>query len=454
MVFAGTGPEDAVHAKGESAPVRHPGIPRLPRAVEPGTLRCRKPTVHVAYLVNQYPKVSHTFIRREIQALEQLGVGVSRISVRGVEDLQDPADRAEQTKTHVLLRNKGKLATAALRTLIGSPLRSLNALRTAWRCGRTSVRGVGGWLAYWVEAAALRTLLADRGVRHVHAHFGTNPAAVAMLCRLLGGPTYSFTLHGPDEFDGPRELHLGKKVEHASFVAVISHFALGQLARWIRPQDIDKLAIVRCGLDPTYFTAPPRPATPPPRFVCIARLAPEKGHWFLLQAAAELWRSGQRFELVLAGDGPLRALLEQQIRDQGLGDCVRITGWIDNQQVRELLHGSRTLVSASLAEGLPVVMMEAFAMRVPVIATSIAAVGELVEHGQSGWVVNSSDSTALATAMAEALAAEPAELARRGEHGHRRCLHQHDVLRAAGVLRERFTKVLGTATDPVQAPRP
>lgn len=396
--------------------------------------------MHVAYFTNQYPKVSHTFIRREIHALERLGVQVSRFGIRPVADLKDPADLAEQAVTHVLLAHKVALLRDALATFVGHPLRSLKALRTAWRCGRSSLRGVGGWLAYWVEAAALRTMLHKRGIDHVHAHFGTNPAAVTMLCRLLGGPSYSFTLHGPDEFDGPRELHLDAKVRHAAFVAVISHFGRGQLARWCAPEDVEKLVVVRCGLDPKYFEAPPRPTQLPKRFVCVARLAPEKGHAFLLDAAERLHRDGRDFEIVFAGDGPLRASLQARIDAAGLHDKVTITGWIDNQKVRDLLLSARCFVSSSLAEGLPVVLMESFAMGVPVVATAIAAVGELVEHGKSGWVVNSGDAAALAAAMGEALDADDATLAAMGEHGRNKCRSQHDVDAAAAILREQFDR--------------
>jgi len=147
----------------------------------------------VAYLVNQYPHVSHSFIRREIAALEKNGVTVVRFSIRpsGL-DLVDAADVVERTKTRVLL-GAGPLAllSALVATALGRPGAWLGALGAAIRMGRRSERGVLRHLFYLVEACLLvRSLRGADAVDHLHAHFGTNPAAVAMLTRMLGGPSY------------------------------------------------------------------------------------------------------------------------------------------------------------------------------------------------------------------------------------------------------------------------
>src|SRR5262249_42051243 len=157
----------------------------------------------VAYLVNQYPHVSHSFIRREVVALEALGVPVERFSVRpSPADLVDPADRAERDRTYVLLAaGPAGLLAAALGTAASRPVRWARALALAVRLGRRSQRGVVRHLAYLAEACLLMRRLRDCGAGHLHAHFGTNPAAVALLTRVLGGPPYSFTVHGPEEFD-------------------------------------------------------------------------------------------------------------------------------------------------------------------------------------------------------------------------------------------------------------
>src|SRR6476469_4622431 len=152
----------------------------------------------VAYIAPYYPHVSHSFIRREIAALEQLGFSIERFSLRPSHNLVDPADQAEATKTTVLL-DAGFLGLigAALRAAIASPIRFVHALMLAIRCGRRSERGVVRHLIYLAEACHFARRVARQRVEHVHAHFGTNAATVAMLARTLGGPMFSFTVHGP-----------------------------------------------------------------------------------------------------------------------------------------------------------------------------------------------------------------------------------------------------------------
>ena len=114
-------------------------------------------------------------------------------------------------------------------------------------------------------------------VGHLHAHFGTNPAAVAMLARLLGGPPYSFTVHGPDEFDQPRELSLRDKIAHAKAVVAVSEFGRSQLYRWTPLSDWRKIHVVRCGVDASFLAAGPQAIADTRRLVCVGRLAPQKG---------------------------------------------------------------------------------------------------------------------------------------------------------------------------------
>ena len=157
-------------------------------------------TVPIAYLTNQYPAISHTFIRREILALERLGLTIHRYSARRSKfGLVDPVDEAEARRTTVLLDQGPKgLAAALARTAAVAPARFAAATRLAQRLGRRSDRGMARHGAYLAEACVLRDAVRAQGVGLVHAHFGTNSATVAMLCHELGGPPWSFTVHGPE----------------------------------------------------------------------------------------------------------------------------------------------------------------------------------------------------------------------------------------------------------------
>lgn len=394
----------------------------------------------IAYLVNQYPQSSHSFIRREIAALEGMGLTVHRFTLRHTAaKLVDEGDARERQRTRAVLAEGGlKLVGALLKTFIAHPVASARALRLGWRIGRRSQVGVFRHLIYLAEACVLRGWLKAAGVDHLHAHFGTNSTTVAMLCHALGGPGYSFTVHGPEEFDDPKGLSLGEKARRARFVVAVSSFGRSQLYRWCEPGDWAKIQIVHCGVDDLFLAAAAASPSAAARLVCVGRLAEQKGQLLLVRAAAMLAREGVAFELVLVGDGEMRPQIEAVIAEHGLGDRVRIAGWMSNEAVRQEMLAARALVLPSFAEGLPVVIMESLALGRPVISTYIAGIPELVEPGVTGWLTPAGDVDALAAAMRAALAAEPQELARMGRAGAERVAQQHSAKTEAAKLAEHF----------------
>ncbi len=407
----------------------------------------------VAYLVNQYPRTSHSFIRRELQALEALGVEVWRYSLQPAgEALSFEADRLEAAKTRIVLAGGlPALLLAAASVALRRPAAFVGALRLAFTMGWRSDRGLPRHLAYLAEACLLLGWLERAGVQHLHAHFGTNPAAVAALCRRLGGPTFSFTVHGPEEFDKPEFLALGEKIRLASFVVAISSFGRSQLFRWARHADWPKLQVVRCGVGDDLLAAPLTPVPAAPRLVCVARLSEQKGHLLLVEAAGRLAAEGVAFELTLVGDGPLRPAVEALIARLGLGERVRLAGWMDGEQVRAQLLASRALVLPSFAEGLPVVVMEALALGRPVVSSAVAGTPELVETGVTGWLVPAGSVEGLVAAMRAALAADPAQLAVLGRAGAARVAANHDAGREAARLAALFE---GAVRGPAPGPAP
>ncbi len=217
---------------------------------------------------------------------------VLRISVRATQDdLPDAEDRAELARTIVLLDGPAGMARALFATLVAAitrPLRFARALGMALGMARAGGAGVVRHLAYLAEACRLSELLAAGGIRHVHVHFGTNPAAVARLARALSGISYSMTVHGPDEFDAPRGLSLREKIADARFTAGVSSFGRSQLMRWAEVADWPRIGVVRCGVDRAFLDHPPVAASDSKRLVCVARLGAQKGLPLLLDAAAQL----------------------------------------------------------------------------------------------------------------------------------------------------------------------
>jgi glycosyltransferase involved in cell wall biosynthesis len=295
--------------------------------------------------------------------------------------------------------------------------------------GRRSERGTLRHFVYLSEAAVLARWLRLSGADHLHAHFGGHTTTVALLCRLLGGPPFSFTIHGVDEYDTIEE-----KVSEAAFVLAVSSFGKAQLYRRVNLRDWPKIHEVHCGVDDDLLKAPLTPVPEAPRLVCVARLSVEKGHLILLEAAARLVAEGLHFEIVLVGDGPLRPTVEEQVRRLGLSNQVRFRGWMSAGQVHEAILASRALVLPSFSEGMPVVIMEALALGRPVISSMLSGIPELVVPGRSGWLVPAGSVEALSTAMKDALDAPPSRLEAMGRAGAASVSERHDATREARRL--------------------
>ncbi|MCE2745135.1 MAG: glycosyltransferase [Burkholderiales bacterium] len=399
-------------------------------------------TDKVAYLVNQYPKVSHTFIRREILALEAKGLKVSRFSVRGWEnELPDPVDEQERQKTRYLLQEGMMgLLSAGISVFLQRPKVFLKTLWLTLRISMRADRPLPFHLVYLLEACKALQWLEQEKIEHVHAHFGANSTTVAMLIRLLGGPTYSFTVHGPEEFDKPEFIHLGLKVQHAAFVVAITSYCRSQIFRWISYSHWYKVKIVHCGIDENFYSNAPDTVVTEPRLVCVGRLCEQKGQLILLEAAQRLQQKGIPFQLILAGDGEMRPEIERQIDQRNLRQQVQITGWISSMQVRDELLKSKAMVLPSFGEGLPVVIMEAMALKRPVISTYIAGIPELVEHGVNGYLCPSGDVEKLAELMETCLLATPDALARMGQQAQLAVLQQHNMATEADKLASLFSE--------------
>ena len=404
--------------------------------------------MRIAYLVNQYPQPSQAFIRREIRALEAQGVEIARFTVRRYRGkLVDPADQEEQSKS-VSILDQGPLVLMkdTLLAAIRSPGSFLKALRLTWQHARRGDRGRLVQLVYLAEAATLKRLLGQAGASHIHAHFGTNSTEVALLCRMLGGPSYSFTAHGPEEFDRVIALHLRDKVHHSAFTVCISSYGRSQMWRWIDFDDWQKVKVVHCGVD-EQFLAIGEPSAVPDSvdFVCVGRLVGQKGQLVLAEAARRLRDAGERFCIHLLGDGPLRGEIEGFISAHRLEEHVKLHGFASNAEVRRRIVEGRATVLPSFAEGLPVAIMESLALGRPCVTTYVAGIPELVHPGETGWLVPAGDAGALTSAMSQALRATPAELTCMGRRGTERVRQRHDIAQEAARLRRYFAE----AAEPV-----
>lgn len=409
------------------------------------------PFLKIAYLVNTYPRGSLTFIRREILAMERLGWQVSRFAMRSEkETLVDPADIAEDARTeYVLGLRKRHLLASAIGWMARRPLASLRALRLAMACGRRSHGGYPGMggrirhLIYLIEAAHIARRCTDLRIPHLHAHFGTNSATVAMLAAEMGGPGYSFTVHGPEEFDAPHALSLGEKAARARFTVAISSFGRSQLCRWTQMDIWPHLHVVHCGIEPWRFADPAPMPTGGPHLVAIGRFSEQKGFGLLIEALALAVPTLPDLHLTLVGDGDLGSVLEGEIIRRGLAQHVTLTGWLDEARVRDALSAAQALVLPSFAEGLPMVIMEAMAAGRPVIATAIAGIPELV-NPETGWLVPAGDAASMATAITAFASVSPERLTAMGDAARLRVFDRHDIDKEA----EKLTVLIASKGNP------
>ncbi len=286
-----------------------------------------------------------------------------------------------------------RLLGAHGRALLRSPGSWAATLALAIRMRSPGIKAFLWQLFYFLEAGVLADHLRRNDVRHLHNHFGNSSCSVAVLAAQLAGIPFSFTEHGPAIFFEVDRWSLPEKIARAKFVVAITHFCRAQLMLFSNPADWPKIAIVHCGV--TTSTYRRDPGGNGKRVAFVGRLDPVKGALLLIEAMAQVLQAHPDATLTLAGDGPARAGAEARAKALGIDGAVRFAGFLTQGQVADLLAKSDMLVLPSFAEGLPVVYMEALASRIPVVASRVAGVQELVEDGVCGFTVPPGDVTSL-----------------------------------------------------------
>ncbi|MBK8267398.1 MAG: glycosyltransferase family 4 protein [Planctomycetes bacterium] len=343
----------------------------------------------IAYLTSCYPAVSHTFIAREIEALRERGLQISTFSVRrpAEHDMIDKNAREEARITKWLVPPSiGALAVAMAWSIITRPIRLCRAFASATLKRNETLKQRLLWSCYLIEAVLLAYWLGNEQCDHLHCHFGNSGANTGMLAAMLADIPFSMTCHG-SELNEVEHFRLPDKVASASFVACVSHYGRAQLMLACPPEQWSKLHVVRCGLKSIGHRAAHSPAGEKPNVLCVGRLSKEKGHLILLDAIAELRKRGLKTKLTLVGDGPMRETIKSRIQTLGLNSDVTLTGALDPESVASQYAQADVVVLASFSEGVPVVLMEAMAHGLPVVATRVGGVPELVEHASNGVLV-------------------------------------------------------------------
>jgi glycosyltransferase involved in cell wall biosynthesis len=402
--------------------------------------------LRIAYLISRYPAISHTFILREIAELRRLGADIYPISVnapdRSFAQLSEE-ERIEAAATACLKRMRtGQIAGALWRTLLTHPAGLLAGLRLVFRLGGADPKAVAKRLFYLAEAILTGDLLRQQNIPHLHVHFATPAATVALFVKDVFGIPFSMTVHGPDEFYDVHAHHLPEKIAAAAFVCTIGSFCRSQLMKLSAPEHWPKIEISPLGVDPQLFHPRPRRSDSRFRILCLGRLVAAKGQAVLLDAVRILVRRGRPVLATFAGDGPDRHQLEATAREYGVDRHIVFLGSVNPDTVRELYAASDAFVLPSFAEGIPVVLMEAMAMEVPCISTVINGIPELITSGESGLLVSPSDAAQLADAIATLIDDAPLRQAL-GRAGRRKVIASYDLTRNVSRLHNIFRRRLG-----------
>jgi len=401
-------------------------------------------SVSVAYLVSQYPMLSMIFIIREVLQLRAMGF---HIDVASIND----ADRApkgltadelsEAQKTHYVLSQGVMHALVShLAVLLTSPGAYARGLSMAWRLGPWDLKRVFKNLVYLTEALMVGRWMKRVQQQHLHVHLGSQAATVGMFVKQVFGVGYSITVHGPDEFYDAPGQYLAQKIAAADFIVCISHFARSQLMKLSPYEHWHKLHVSRLGVDPAVFaprTAAERDRSRPFEVLCVGRLTPAKGQHLLVDAAKRLLDQGRSVHLRIVGAGADADSLQAQVKALGIGPHVTFEGAVNQDRIRDLYALADCFCIPSFAEGIPVVLMEAMAMRIPCVTTHITGIPELIRHEESGLLTAPSDVAGLADNIA--LLMDRPDLAHdMGVHARAKVVADYDLARNVESLAEIF----------------
>jgi colanic acid/amylovoran biosynthesis glycosyltransferase len=406
-------------------------------------------TFRLAYLLSRYPASSHTLFLHEVTGLRYRGLGIETASLhppgRSIDNL--PPDEAAEADTTFYLHNDQQFATALriLATIFAHPLVFLRGLACVASTANLTLRQRFAWLEHLAEGLLLGRWMKQRGLPHLHVHFGGPVATVGMLTSAAWGIPWSLTIHGPEELVNSDSYHLREKLDRASFVFCISDFCRSQLYQLTPSSLWPRFEVVRLGVDPVMLSPQSRTNSsaitgPGPRIleiVCVGRLAPAKGHLILLEALRLLRERGAPVRLTIVGAGPDRPVLDAFVALHKLDDQVTLTSALSHTHTLTHLRRADIFALASFSEGMPVSLMEAMALGLPCVSTSVAAIPELIRSGVDGLLVPPANPQALADAI-ESLASDSAFRKSLGQSARQRIISQYNLPLNQEVLAHSF----------------
>lgn len=408
--------------------------------------RRQESKLKVAYIMSRFPKLTETFVLNEMLAVERQGVQIELYPLlREKTDVMHPEAPAYVERANFQPFISWPIIRSQLRYLWRKPQAYLSTLTTILRANWGSMRYFTGVFGIFPKSVHFAYLMEEDGVEHVHAHFASHPAAAAFIIHQMTGIPYSFTGHGSDL---NRDQHmLCEKVAEASFVVPISNFFREMIIDRCGEQYRDKVIVIHCGVDTSIF----QPTHLEGRvqendqfsIFCVGTLHEVKGQTYLVEACRLLRDRGIAFDCHFIGGGPDLADLTEQVERAGLSEHVHFHGRLTHGKVAELLQDATVLVTPSVPtkdgrrEGIPVVLMEAMASGLPVVATDISGIPELVEDQRNGFLTAPGDAQAIADAL-ESFQKDPGLRQQFAHAGREKVVDEFDLDKNAFILSRYF----------------
>jgi len=392
----------------------------------------------IGYLLRMYPRFSQTFVVNEILELERQGLDVRILSLRRPTDgiFHESISRIK-ARAYYIPESPRESVRKSVRIHLDHALRAPGAyLRTAHRWIRFHSVSVGDL----VQAGHVVTWARKHRIDHLHVHFGTSEATVAMLARMMGGPTYSMTLHAFDIFrDNVDRRLLAEKINTSAFTVTVSQFNRRFIEEKVPGVDMSRVRVNYNGIDLERFEDRGQPREPGLVFG-VGRLVEKKGFIHLVKAAAILRDRGVDFQCEIAGDGPETDAIKMAVKEFKLRDRVRLLGPMGQHGVAERMNRASCFALPCVAardgniDALPTVLLESLAAGCPSISTRLSGIPEIIEDNVSGVLADPGDPESLADAIEYVLRNQPvaASMARAGR---RRAEELFDVKKNVALMR-------------------
>jgi glycosyltransferase involved in cell wall biosynthesis len=406
-------------------------------------------SLRIAYLLKKFPRLSETFILNELLAQERLGRDLLVFSRRAPDDEPRHAELQRLRATVETLPPKAEIDPwemlvgddtnpEELLALLGGLVREMRT----WGHARTA--------SLLVEALHLLKRTRALGIRHVHVHFATDSAVVALLMRRLGGPSYSITAHAKDIYRETVDFaFLDVLVRNSAFVVTVCDANRQWMAERLSPEAMAKVRRLYNGIDLASFT-PDGSAREPNHVLGVGRLVEKKGFHVLVEALELLLRKGVDLHASLIGDGDQKEALERLVAERGIGARVHLLGPRDQTEVRRFMSRATIMVQPCLVgndgnrDALPTVLVESLAMHLPSVSTPVTGIPEILDHGRCGVLVPENDVAATANAI-EALLRDPSRRAAIAVAGRKRADELFDAQKTSRILASWFDEALEDA---------